>query len=151
MADILALSARSAACEPRLRAPSRSIAAMARSGIREVTDLALARGGSVIRLLFIVPLAVVEAFVVPPPDLSPLGVAALVYLGVAASAATFLLWNFALNAVGASVAGTFVNLIPVFGLAFALIAGESISAVQLAGGAAVALGVWLAASPARPS
>ena len=110
---------------------------------------AITTGGIAWGVLFLVPLAVVEAFVVPPPDLSPPGIAALVYLGVAASAATFLLWNYALNAVGASVAGTFVNLIPVFGLAFALIAGESISALQLAGGAAVALGIWLAVSPAR--
>ena len=105
-------------------------------------------GGIAWGVVLLLPLAVVEAFVVPPPDLSPLGVTALVYLGVAASAATFLLWNWALSSVGAAVAGTFVNLIPVFGLAFALLAGESVSPVQLAGGTAVALGVWLAASPA---
>jgi drug/metabolite transporter (DMT)-like permease len=95
---------------------------------------------------FLVPLALVEAVVVSPPELSLLGVAALAYLGIAASAATFLLWNYALNAVGASVAGTFLNLIPVFGVAFALLAGESVSLLQLGGGAAVGFGVWLAAS-----
>jgi drug/metabolite transporter (DMT)-like permease len=95
---------------------------------------------------FLLPLALVEAIVVSPPELSLLGVAALAYLGIAASAATFLLWNYALNAVGASVAGTFLNLIPVFGVAFALLAGESVSLLQLGGGAAVGFGVWLAAS-----
>jgi drug/metabolite transporter (DMT)-like permease len=95
---------------------------------------------------FLLPLAVVEAVVVSPPKLSLLGVAALAYLGIAASAATFLLWNYALSAVGASVAGAFLNLIPVFGVAFALLAGESVSLLQLGGGAAVGLGVWLAAS-----
>jgi drug/metabolite transporter (DMT)-like permease len=95
---------------------------------------------------FLLPLALVEAIVVSPPELSLLGVAALLYLGIAASAATFLLWNYALNAVGASVAGTFLNLIPVFGVAFALLAGESVSLLQLGGGAAVGFGVWLAAS-----
>lgn len=97
-------------------------------------------------VVFLLPLAVVEALLVSPPELSLLGAAALAYLGIAASAAPFLLWNYALNAVGASVAGTFLNLIPVFGVAFALLAGESLSPVQLAGGAAVGLGVWLAAS-----
>jgi drug/metabolite transporter (DMT)-like permease len=95
---------------------------------------------------FLLPLALVEAIVVSPPELSLLGVAVLAYLGIAASAATFLLWNYALNAVSASVAGTSLNLIPLFGLAFALLAGESVSLLQLGGGAAVGLGVWLAAS-----
>ena len=95
---------------------------------------------------FLLPLALVEAIVVSPPELSFLGVAALAYLGIAASAATFLLWNYALNAVGASVAGTFLNLIPLFGVAFALFAGESVSLLQLGGGAAVGFGVWLAVS-----
>ena len=97
-------------------------------------------------LVFLLPLAVVEAVVVSPPELSLLGVGALAYLGLAASGATFLLWNYSLKSIGASVAGTFLNLIPVFGLAFALLAGESLSLIQLAGGGAVAVGVWLVAS-----
>jgi drug/metabolite transporter (DMT)-like permease len=97
-------------------------------------------------LAFLLPLAVVEAVAVSPPELSPLGIGAVTYLGVAASAATFLLWNYALKSIAASVAGTFLNLIPAFGLVFALLAGESLSSIQLAGGAAVALGVWLGAS-----
>jgi drug/metabolite transporter (DMT)-like permease len=95
---------------------------------------------------FLVPLAVVEAFLVTPPELSFQGLAALAYLGVAASAATFLLWNYAVDAVGASVAGVFLNLIPLFGVAFALLAGESLSSLQVSGGAAVGFGVWLAAT-----
>jgi drug/metabolite transporter (DMT)-like permease len=95
---------------------------------------------------FLLPLALIEAIVVSPPELSLLGVAALAYLGIAASAATFLLWNYALNTVGASVAGAFLNLIPVFGVVFALLAGESVSLLQLGGAAAVGFGVWLAAS-----
>jgi drug/metabolite transporter (DMT)-like permease len=106
-------------------------------------------GGIAWGVLFLLPLALVEAFVAPAPDLSLGGVAALAYLAVAASAATFLLWNYALNGVGAAVAGTFLNLIPVFGLAFALLVGESVSALQLAGGTAVGVGVWLAATPPR--
>jgi drug/metabolite transporter (DMT)-like permease len=95
---------------------------------------------------FLLPLALVEAILGSAPELSLLGAAALAYLGIAASAATFLLWNYALNAVGASVAGTFLNLIPVFGVAFALLAGESVSLIQFGGGAAVGFGIWLAAS-----
>ena len=95
---------------------------------------------------FLLPLAVVEAIVVSPPELSLLGVAVLAYLGIAASAATFLLWNYALNALDASVAGASLNLIPLFGVAFALLGGESVSLLQLGGGAAVGFGIWLAVS-----
>lgn len=98
---------------------------------------------------FLLPAALVEGILVSPPDLSLLGVAALAYLGIAASAATFLLWNYALRALGASIAGTFLNLIPVFGVAFALLAGDSVSLPQLGGGVVVGLGVWLAASRQR--
>ena len=95
---------------------------------------------------FLLPLALVEALLVSAPELTYQGVAALAYLGVGASAATFLLWNYALGRVGASMAGAFLNLIPVFGVAFALLAGESASLIQLFGGAAVGFGVWLAAT-----
>jgi drug/metabolite transporter (DMT)-like permease len=101
-------------------------------------------------VVLLLPLALVEAFAVSPPELSLLGWAGLAYLGIAASAATFLLWNYALNVVGASVVGTFLNLIPVFGVAFAVLAGDSVSVTQLTGGAVVALGVWLAARQRVP-
>ena len=94
---------------------------------------------------FLLPLALVEAVIVAPPGLSLLGWAGVAYLGIAASAVTFLLWNYALNVVGASVAGTFLNLIPVFGVAFAVLAGDSVSPTQLGGGVVVGFGVWLAA------
>jgi drug/metabolite transporter (DMT)-like permease len=110
------------------------------------TAATIATGGIGWGVAILLPVALVEAILVSPPELSLLGVAALAYLGIAASAATFVLWNYALNAVGASVAGTFLNLIPVFGVAFALLAGESLSLVQLGGGAAVGFGVWLAAT-----
>ena len=97
-------------------------------------------------LVLLLPPAVGEAIARPAPELSLLGVPTLVYLGLAPSGAPFLLWNYALNGIGASVAGAFLNLIPVFGVAFALVAGESLSLVQVAGGAAVGFGVWLAAS-----
>jgi drug/metabolite transporter (DMT)-like permease len=96
-------------------------------------------------LACLLPLAVVETIVVSPPHLSLLGLVALAYLGIAASGATFLLWNYALNTIGAVVAGASLNLIPLFGLAFALLAGESLTLTQLSGGIAVAIGVWVAA------
>lgn len=102
-------------------------------------------------LVFLIPAAALETVVVAPPRLSLAGVAALAYLGIAASGITFLLWNYALNAIGASVAGSFLNLIPVFGLAFALSSGESISLLQVAGAAVVGAGIWLGAGTQKPN
>lgn len=58
----------------------------------------------------------------------------MAYLGVAASALTMFLWNYALRHVPASAAALYVNLVPVVGLAFALLFGEPVGAAQLVGG-----------------
>jgi drug/metabolite transporter (DMT)-like permease len=95
-------------------------------------------------LVLLLPVAIVE-MIVSAPELSLRGVAALAYLGIGGSGVAFLLWNYALGAIGALVAGAFLNLIPVFGVALALVVGESLSLGQVAGAVAVGVGVWLAA------
>jgi drug/metabolite transporter (DMT)-like permease len=73
-------------------------------------------------------------------------VAGMLYLGVGASAAAYALWNFALEHVDASVAAPYVNLVPIIGLALAVVLGESLTPMDLAGGLTVAAGVWLSTS-----
>ena len=111
---------------------------------------AIATGAIGWGLVFLSAPALVEVVAVSPPGLSLAGIAGLAYLGVGASAATFVLWNSALAAVGAATAGTFLNLIPVFGLGFALLAEETVSGAQLGGAAAVVFGVWLATARPKP-
>ncbi|MGH8887227.1 MAG: DMT family transporter [Egibacteraceae bacterium] len=77
------------------------------------------------------------------PQLSATGWALIAYLGVVASAVGFYLWNRGLHYVDAAAAGPFVNLVPVTGVMFALLLGERITPVQVAGGMVVGLGVWL--------
>ena len=60
----------------------------------------------------------------------------MLFLGVVSSALPMFLWNYALDSVPASVASLYLNLIPVVGVALALLTGETINAGQLAGGAA---------------
>ncbi|HEY7874952.1 MAG TPA: DMT family transporter, partial [Actinomycetota bacterium] len=64
-------------------------------------------------------------------------------LGVFAQAVAYGLWNLALEHVDASVAGPYVNLVPVVGVVLALAIGETLTALQIAGGVTVALGVWM--------
>ena len=73
------------------------------------------------------------------------GVAAIVYLSVAATLLAVYLWNLAIRSVGATHAALFLNLIPVFGAAFAMLfLGESLYTFHLIGAALVFLGIIMA-------
>jgi drug/metabolite transporter (DMT)-like permease len=95
-------------------------------------------------LFFLAPAALVEVAVDRAPTFSTGGVAGLLYLALAASALTFYLWNLGLRSVDASVAGTFINLVPVLGFVFGIASGESIAPIQIVGGVVALSGVWIA-------
>lgn len=97
-------------------------------------------------LLFLLPAAAVESWGSGMPAIGVADVTGLLYLGLGASAAAYALWNFALEHVDASVAAPYVNLVPIIGLALAVLLGESMTLLDLAGGATVAAGVWLSTS-----
>jgi drug/metabolite transporter (DMT)-like permease len=94
-------------------------------------------------LLFLLPFAVWEAVSSGLPHFSTTGVIAILYLGLAASALTMYLWNYALHYLSASVASTYINLIPIIGVASAYLLGEKPPLLQLVGGALALLGVWI--------
>jgi drug/metabolite transporter (DMT)-like permease len=100
--------------------------------------------GMVSALFFLGPAAIGEVAVEGAPAFSTGGVVGLLYLALAASALTFYLWNLGLRDVDASVAGTFINLVPVLGFVLAVTSGESIAPLQVGGGALALFGVWLA-------
>ena len=67
------------------------------------------------------------------------------FLGVAASAAAYVLWNYALSHLDASVTATFLNLVPVVSLLLAgTVLAERIRPIQIVGGVLVMGGVYLA-------
>jgi drug/metabolite transporter (DMT)-like permease len=67
------------------------------------------------------------------------------YVGVFASAAAFFLWNRGVVRVGPARAAPLMYLMPLYASVLsALFIGEGVQAYQLAGGALVLLGVWLA-------
>lgn len=81
-------------------------------------------------------------------DLDASAVASLVYLGLAASALTLLLWTYGAARVPASTAGVFTASIPAVGYLCAVIAGEPSSWEKTIGSALALLGATLAASAA---
>lgn len=94
-------------------------------------------------VLLAVPLAAGEIVVEGMPRFTASAIASVVYLGLFAQALAYGLWNLALRHVDGSVAGPYVNLVPVIGVVLALAAGETLTPVQILGGMTVATGVWL--------
>lgn len=93
--------------------------------------------------LLIAPVAITEMFVGRAPSFDAGSIAGILFLGAGANAAAFALWNISLKHVDASVAGSYINLVPVIGVILAIVLGETMTPMQWIGGAVVAAGVWL--------
>lgn len=97
---------------------------------------------SFVGVAFFLPVAMWSAPM--PVTISPLGLAAVVYLGLVVTVGAYGLYNFAVSRLPASQAAAFVNLIPLFTLLFAvLVLGESLTFEQVLGAALVFFGVIL--------
>jgi drug/metabolite transporter (DMT)-like permease len=96
-------------------------------------------------LITVLPFYIVETIFVREFVPSRNGVAAIVYLSVAATLLAVYLWNLVIRSVGAMQAALFLNLIPVFGATFAMLfLGESLYAYHLVGAALVFSGIVMA-------
>lgn len=91
----------------------------------------------------VLPVAAGEMVLQGVPTFTATSLSAVIFLGLLASAVAYGLYNLALRYVGGSVVGPFISLVPVIGVGLALLVGETLTIVQLIGGATVALGVWL--------
>lgn len=81
------------------------------------------------------------------PRITLQGALQILYLGGMASGIAFLIYNRALEAMDASQAGVFANLIPVVGvLSGVVFLGEPLALRAIGGGAIVMLGVWITGS-----
>ncbi len=96
-------------------------------------------------LVTVLPFYIVETVFVREFVPSRNGVAAIIYLSVAATLLAVYLWNLAIRSVGATHAALFLNLIPVFGAAFAMLfLGERLYTFHVIGAAFVFLGIVMA-------
>lgn len=108
--------------------------------------MAIVAYSSLAGALLLLPAAAYDLATRPPAGLSPAAWLAVLYLGLGCSVLAYLLWQSALRHLDASQAVSFLNLIPVVGVASAALAlGETLLPGQLLGGALVLLGVWLVA------
>jgi drug/metabolite transporter (DMT)-like permease len=112
---------------------------------QEATPLVLTAATVGVGALFILPFAGYEVWRLPVTLPSVGGWIAIVYLGLVASTAPILLWNYALHRMDASEAAVYINLVPVVSVVTAVLwLHETVTPVQLLGGLLVLAGVWAA-------
>ncbi len=100
---------------------------------------------SLIGVVLLVPAFALEAYYAPPRWPGAAGVAAALYVGLAASVASFICWNRGVAIVGANAAGFTVHLLPAFGTLLAItFLGESFQLFHAAGIATILVGVVVA-------
>lgn len=92
-------------------------------------------------VVFLLPFAV--ATDVDFTQISTLSITGILYMAIFPSVGSYMLWNIAVRVTGANEAGITLHLIPVFTALIGFLLGETISAMQLAGGLLVCLGVLL--------
>lgn len=103
-------------------------------------------------LIGVLPLYLVETMYVRAFVPSWPGIAAIVYISLFASILAVGLWNVAIRSVGATRAALFINLIPVFGAAFAMIfLRERLYLYHVVGALFVFLGIFLSIRKRVPS
>jgi len=107
---------------------------------------------SVAGVALLLPAFAIEALVAPPHWPGAGGVAAALYVGLAASVGAFICWNRGVAIVGANAAGFTIHLLPAFGTLLAILfLGESFRPFHALGIATILAGVLVAtrAAPAR--
>jgi len=73
--------------------------------------------------------------------LSPVAVTGVAYIAIFPSVCSFIFWNIGVREIGASRAGVFLNLNPVFTASISWLLGQRITNVQILGGLLVFAGV----------
>ncbi len=99
---------------------------------------------AVLGTLLLAPVAMFELRGHPPLTPSAADWLRLLYLGTLSSAFGYFLYNWSLTQLKAGQTANFVNLMPIAGVAIAIVfLGETVLPIQLVGGAVVLAGVWL--------
>jgi drug/metabolite transporter (DMT)-like permease len=113
-----------------------------------VDQLVATAVSQLIGTLTLLPLALIEVSRGLRPTITSGDWLGIIYLGALSSAAGYLLYNWSLTHLDASRVGNFTNLMPIVGVAVAILfLGESLAPLQLIGGLGVLIGVGLSATP----
>lgn len=93
-----------------------------------------------IATIILAPFAIAQG--IDYTNLSKMAVTGIIYIIIFPSICSFIFWNLGVREIGASKAGVFLNLNPVFTAAISWALGQRITAIQIIGGLLVFLGVY---------
>jgi drug/metabolite transporter (DMT)-like permease len=100
--------------------------------------------------LCVLPLFLAERAFGRPLVLTFANVSALFAVGLFSSVLAYIFWNRGVELVGASIAGLFVHLMPVFGVVLAwLFLGERLAPFHVSGIALILTGIWITSRMGR--
>lgn len=111
--------------------------------LADFDQLTVTAHSTAIGTLLLAPFALFELWGKSFPEISAGGWLSVLYLGAAASAGAYWLYNRSLKYLEAGQTAQFMNLLPIVGVATAvLFLGESLALWQVVGGALALIGVW---------
>jgi drug/metabolite transporter (DMT)-like permease len=114
----------------------------------DVHPLSLLAATFMVGTLILLPLYLWEHFTVRAVQINGVTLTTLAYVAIFPSLLAYLCFNRAVALMGANKAGQFINLMPVFGTALAVVfLGERLQAAHLLGAAFIATGLWLIYRP----
>jgi len=110
--------------------------------VQRYSPLTLTAIQSFVGIIFFSPIVIFTSSV--PANVEPVGIFAIVYLGVFVSAGAFTLYNYGISAIPANQASVFINLIPVFTIFFSwIILREKLTPLQYPACVTVLAGVFI--------
>jgi drug/metabolite transporter (DMT)-like permease len=108
------------------------------TSVPPITSTALS---GVIAALIMAPFALSQGLDLA--SLSPVAMTGVAYIAIFPSVCSFIFWNLGVREIGASKAGIFLNLNPVFTASISWLLGQRITGVQVLGGLLVFAGVYI--------
>ncbi len=96
---------------------------------------------SLFAMIILAPFALMEG--IQLSNISAMSIYGILYMVIFPSVFSFVFWNISVRSIGASQAGIFLNLIPVFTAVISLLLGELMRVEQIFGGLLVFVGVYL--------
>lgn len=110
----------------------------------ELSSFGFLTATMIIGVAILSPFYWLNAFNEPPLVWNNTNILAIAYVALFASIFAFLLWNQGVKLIGASTAGQFIHLMPLFGAVMAVIfLGERLSWFHIVGAAAIGGGIYL--------
>ncbi|WP_141430453.1 DMT family transporter [Bacillus sp. 03113] len=114
--------------------------------IKGIPPISATAASVFIGIILLIPFMIFNGVHFPHSEQAIVGI---LYIGILPSVGSFVFWNIAIQKIGASRAGIYLNFITVFTAIISAFLGQPITLIQLVGGLLVFLGVYLSSKKSR--